>query len=318
VLYVQVRDALGNSTLATLILNVVDMPFDKQVLWVDDSYDNTYPRDSEHDAFWRGLLSGYAGLQTGDVSEFHSFGDNDRATSQPRVLGLAELGRYRLLIWENSGSGFGGDSGLFRVTSRPTLALYLSSGGKLWLDGRMNIGATIPDVSGLRADLNYPKELHRGQFAWDYLKLHTTDVDDDKGTSIKNNLYIARPFPGRPEIYPQLNVDPLKQSAGLRGLGIGHSDAVFDPILIDTEAGFEGTLDSLYAYGATGPELQDLPSRYQGRLVGVRWHDPDPAREQGRIQWFGFALYYFNDAEAQETFNRSMDWFREETPPTVP
>ena len=65
----------------------------------------------------------------------------------------------------------------------------------------------------------------------------------------------------------------------------------------------------------TGPEVQEKPSDYQGLLTGLRWHDPDPAQAQRRIQWFGFPLYYFRDDQAQETFNRSLDWFREsETP----
>jgi hypothetical protein len=42
----------------------------------------------------------------------------------------------------------------------------------------------------------------------------------------------------------------------------------------------------------------------------MRWHDPDPARTQGRVQWFGFPLYYMKKDQAQETFNRSIDWFR--------
>jgi len=318
VLYVEVRDTAGNSTLATLILNAIEFTFDREVLWVDDSFDDTYPRDSEQDAFWRRMFDGYGKLGTGDVSEFHSHLDNDRGAIHPVELKLSDLARYKLLVWDNRGSGFDGDSGLFRVTRNHVLDIYLAAGGKLWLDGRMNLAATVPDASGLRGDLMYPKAFEPGDFAWDYLKLHTTKVDDDKGQYIRNNLYTVRPFPGMPETYPQMNVDPDKQSAGLRGLGITHTDAVFDPMLDESEPGFRGTVDSLYAYGATGNEIQEKASRYQNRLVAVRWHDPDPSREQGRIQWFGFALYYFNDVEAQETVNRSLDWFREETPPSVP
>jgi hypothetical protein len=29
------------------------------------------------------------------------------------------------------------------------------------------------------------------------------------------------------------------------------------------------------------------------------------------VQWFGFPLYHMKQAQAQETFNRSIDWFRE-------
>ena len=41
-------------------------------------------------------------------------------------------------------------------------------------------------------------------------------------------------------------------------------------------------------------------------------HDPDPDREQGRVMWFGSPLYFFRNAQAQETFNRAIDWFRDE------
>ena len=33
-----------------------------------------------------------------------------------------------------------------------------------------------------------------------------------------------------------------------------------------------------------------------------------------RTMWFGFPMYYFFDEQAQETFNRAIDWFREEEP----
>jgi hypothetical protein len=55
-------------------------------------------------------------------------------------------------------------------------------------------------------------------------------------------------------------------------------------------------------------------SAFHNRLNALRWHDPDPEALHGRVQWFGFDLYYMKDAEAQETFNRSLNWFREEAP----
>jgi len=313
VLYVRVRDLSGAVTLSTLILNVIEFPFDKEVLWVDDYSDDTYPRDAQHDAFWRSMFAGYGKFGTGDVSEFHSHLADDRGSIHPRELKLSDLGRYKLLVWDNWGVGFDGDSGLFRVTVKPTLASYLGAGGKFWLSGRMTIGATTPDVTGLRGDLNYPKELEPGDFAWDYLKLHTTKLDNDKGKVIpRNDLLFAHPFPGRAPIYNDMKVDSLKQSPGLSGKGITHTDAVFDPIFTQSEPDFKGTLDSLYVYGATGNEVLNKPSPYHNRLIAVRWHDPDAKREHGRIQWFGFELYYFLDSQAQDTFNRSIDWLREE------
>jgi len=315
VLYVEARDSLGHITLATLILDSVEFTFDREALWVDDSNDDLYPRDSEHDAFWQARFDAYPGFASGDVFEYQVFGDNDRASIHPQVPGLNEFGRYKMLIWDTRGTGFDGETGLVKSIIRNTLQQYLAAGGKLWLLGRLNLGATVPDAAMLRGDLVYPKELAPGDFAWDFLKLHTTKVNDDKGTDTRNNLYKVRPFPGRPAVYDSMAVDPVKQNEGLSGLGIPFADAVFDPILDHQEPGFAGVLDSLYVYAATGNEIQGKNSAYHNRLVAVRWHDPDPARAQGRIQWFGFPMYYFNDAEAQETLNRSLDWFREETPP---
>lgn len=312
VLYIRVRDTSGAITLATLILDVIEFPFDKEVLMVDDSFDDTYPRDSEHDAFWDAMFAGYGKFQTGDVGQFSSHLANDRGAIHPLELHLSDLGRYKLVVWNNRGSGFDGDSGLLRVVAKPTLASYLGAGGKVWISGRMTIGATVPEVTGLRGDLNYPKELEPGDFAWDYLKLHTTKLDNDKGSVTRNNLFIAHPFPGKPEIYPEMNVDESKQSAGLRGLGITHTDAVFDPIFDHSEPNFKGTLDSLYVYGATGDEILSKPSPYNNRLMAIRWHDPSANREHGRLQWFGFEPYYFLNSEMQVTFNRSIDWLREE------
>lgn len=315
VLYAQVRDTLGHITQGSVVLTAVEFTRDREALWVDDSFDDLYPRDADHDAFWQARFDAYPGFVAGDVTDYSVFGDNDRATFYPQALTLSDLSRYKLVVWENRGSGFDANTGLVQSIIHRSLQLYLAAGGELWLDGRMNIGATVPDVTGLRGDLNYPKELAPGDFAWDFLKLHTTKINNDKGAVQRNNLLVVHPFPGNAEIYPEMTVDSAKQSPALAGLGIPFVDAVFDPILVDSEPGFAGTLDSLYAYGATGNEIQGNSSVYQNRLVAVRWHDQDPGRKQGRIQWFGFPLYYFNDAEAQETLNRSLDWFREETPP---
>jgi len=47
----------------------------------------------------------------------------------------------------------------------------------------------------------------------------------------------------------------------------------------------------------------------------VRWHDPDPDISQGRVQWFGFPMYFMKGDKPQEVFNKAIDWFREEEAP---
>jgi len=307
--YLRVRDTLGATTVADVLIRVTRFVGDLDLLHTDDSFDDTYPRDSEHDDFWRARIEAYGRLAPDRVGEFHFHLDNDRGSIHPRPIGLADLVRYKIVLWVNRGSGFDGDSGLLHAVQGRLLSEYLGAGGKLWLGGRMTIAATIPDATGLRGDFIYPKSLHPGQFAWDVLKIRSDRILNDRGQSSKNNLIAVLPFPGQdPPIYSRMDVDPAKQSIGLRGLGVPQADAVLDPLL----AVSPGVLEPLYAYVATGPEVQDRTSDYQGLLAALRWHDPDPAREQGRIQWFGFPLYFFRDDQAQETFNRSLDWFREE------
>ena len=187
---------MGHITLATLILDSVEFTFDREALWVDDSNDDLYPRRRRTRRLLAGAFDAYPGFASGDVFEYQVFGDNDRAhPSAGSGGGLA--GRYKMLIWDTRGTGFDGETGLVKSIIRNTLQQYLAAGGKLWLLGRLNLGATIPDVAILRGDLNYPKELEPGDFAWDFLKLHTTKVNNDKGIDTRNNLYGA-PFPGRP------------------------------------------------------------------------------------------------------------------------
>jgi hypothetical protein len=323
VLYVRVRDIAGTITLGTLVLNVIEFTFDKELLFVDDSFDDLYPRDHEQDGFWREMIDGYGAFSPEQIGELHAHLDNDRGALSPIPPLLEDLGRYKMVLWDCRGSGYNGTSAFLKVTGiAPTLSGYLGAGGKLWVSGRLTVAATDPDPTGLRANLVYPKEeLGPGNFAWDFLKLHSTRINNDKGLGQvgKNNLYNVKPYPNRPTTYERMDVDLTKLNPAAVLRGVSHADAIFDPLFAHSEPNFRGTIDSLYIYGATGPDLLDPPrsSSYQNRLTALRWHDPDPDRRRhGRVQWFGFPMYFFFNNQAQDTFNRSMDWFREETIPT--
>ena len=313
VLNVRARDAAGIITLGSVIIEVVGFPFDRNVLLVDDSFDDTYPRDNQNDVFWQDRFDAYGET----VLSFDPYGALDREFLTPRTPPLSEMSRYRLLVWDLRGTGYNGVTSLSTLLPAGALQAYLRAGGQLWLSGRTTLAAVTGGSQDPthRGDFVYPKlGLGPGDFAWDFLKLRSTRIDNDRGAGLRNNLLEAKPFPGRPELYPHLEVDPDKQNLIQRGLGIGQGDAVFDPLLVDQEPGFRGVLDSLYVYGATGDLVQDNPSPFHQKLTGLRWHDPDPDRAHGRIQWFGFPMYYMVDSQAQEVFNRSLDWFREESP----
>jgi hypothetical protein len=306
-LYVRALDGGGGMTLGTIRIQVGGFRPEHDVLYVDDSYDNQFPTDTQHDAFWRARLQNY-GTEFG---EFSAHGDLDRSSLSPKVPSLDELLQYRTVVWENFGSGYNGESALVHAAVlMPTLRSYLLSGGQLWLDGRMNVPPCVDSPNGIRSDLTYPigeARLVPGTFAWDFLKLRTTRIDNPKATvDAKDLLWGVDPCPGSPSVYPAMTIDPQLLRYPYQ-LAVPYCDAIFEPV----DPVSRGELECVYVYRAYGDAVQDRESRYQGRVVALRWHDPDPNPVHGRVQWFGFPLYYFGE-QSQETFNRSLDWFREE------
>src|SRR5262245_36586735 len=122
-------------------------------------------------------------LSAEQVNTFSVHKNSDRSNLQPNVPLLSDLAKYKILVWENLGSGYNSDSALIRSTAlSPRLSAYLRARGKLWLDKRMNVAATTPNPNLAEADLTYPKtELGPGDWAWDFLKLHSSKINNDKG-----------------------------------------------------------------------------------------------------------------------------------------
>ncbi len=315
VFYVRARDLNGTITLATIILEVIDFPLDKDLLLIDDYFDDTIPRDSEHDAFWAGIIRDSGRFEPTTTAVYATHGADDHYSINPSSPPLSTLGSYRTLIWNTRGGGTGGTA-LTQAAARDLhLGSYLSAGGTAWITGTMTVGAMLIDAAGT-ADLNYPKAIDPATFPAQFLKLYTSKINNDKGTDPKNNLLGVKPFPGKAVVYPAMEADSTKINP-FKG-GISHCDAIFDPMFVAGVAGFRGVLDSLYVSDTYANVVLKRGTVYQARLDAVRYHDPDPARTQGRTQWFGFPMYYFKQAGAQEVFNRSIDWFREEPLPQPP
>ncbi len=310
-LYIEARDAVGGVTLATLILNVIEATMDRPVLWVDDARDTTFPIDAQQDAFWLSLFqdSGRFNMET-EFFKFEVYGAGDVFSPTPMPPTLEQLGRYKTIVWECTGGGYDSQSGLLYVsTLNRQLGVYLLAGGQLWVDGTLTVPAMLPSQVSIHSDFNYPKNVaaEPSSFAYHFMKLASSRIMNAKGAVPNDNMIGVKPFPGSTAIYPQMDQDsnkinPFKAS-------ISHCDAIYDPIYLQ-DSGLAGVLDSLYVYQA-----KSAISSYQNKLNAVRWHDPDPAREHGRTQWFGFPLYYMKKDQAQETFNRAIDWFREEMRP---
>jgi hypothetical protein len=192
------------------------------------------------------------------------------------------------------------------------LGAYVATGGRLWISGEATAAAMLPTSTGI-SNFEYPLEVLPGDFPWSWLKMYTAQIANDKGADIRTNgLIEVDPFPGKTEIWPGLVRDDLKVRSSLRGSGTRQCDAIFDPIFTASEPNFppNGVLDSLYVYGANGPRRVGRNSAYEGKLNGIRFHDPDPDPIHGPTIWFGFPMYYWFDDQAQVVFNGIIDWFR--------
>jgi hypothetical protein len=134
-LSVRVRDTAGGITIGTVFFNVLELPFDREVLYVDDYLDKTYPRADQHEAFWQALFldyESYAGWGATAFDEAHVWGTDDAKTFDPPALTLSQLGHYKLVIWNSLGTGVNGVTSLLKTASlHPTLGFYLLAGGKL-------------------------------------------------------------------------------------------------------------------------------------------------------------------------------------------
>jgi hypothetical protein len=230
---------------------------------------------------------------------------------------LQDLGRYKMIFYHTDGTGYNGRCGLTLAGPiRRHLGAFLNAGGKLWVSGVYTAAAMVPNGAG-GSNIVYPLEIPTTSFAYDFMKIYAGQVENDKNLDNKvHGMVSVRPFPGRDEVLPMMTIDVLKQAPLLRNeYGVGQSDLILDPLFENANPNFRGRIDSLYVFGAIGPtKAQPRSSKYDGKLCGIRWHDKDAARRQGRTMWFGFPMYYFKNDEAQQTFDRVVDWFQEETP----
>jgi hypothetical protein len=313
VFYIRVRDINGTITLGTIIMNVIEFSFDKDVLFVDDSFDRQFPTDAQQDAFWVQRFQNYAAANPRFTYSVPSEQPDPLVPIPPP---LSVMGQYRLIIWDNLGSGYSGEPALFKAaTQKPLLRSYLGAGGQLWLDGKMTVPPCL-ESAGQTVSIQYPitdEALYPGTFAWDMLKLQTTNIINPMGSGINDLMWGVAPYPGRPAVYDSMTLDINKVRWPFQK-GVTHCDAIRDPIFAESDPTFRGDIDSLYVYRAYGTEIEGRGSTYHKRLNALRWHDPDPNPVQGNIQWFGFPLYFMKNSEAQETFNRSLDWFLDEEP----
>ena len=344
VFYVRARDSAGTIQIASLALKAFEIPLDREVLFLDDYRDQLLPLDGQHDAWWDERFRNSGRFTDADLAEgiwrYDTGGPNDRFYLTNHPPKLSELGRYRLAIWNVNGDGWCGNSGFFQgaVTSS-LLRSYLASGGKLWIVGSLSLAATLRGVdcnspdrpfydprqpTYPAADTEYPLAMEPGDFAFDVLRIASLRIENDRGEHWENTMVAAEAYDPEHPILNDLWVDAAKfNPTAWENRALPFVDAVFDPILLEGLHDNPGSLEPIYKYVAANEVRPvgrgEIPvSPFRDKICATRWHDPDPARTEGRVAWFGFPLYFMLDDQAQDAFNRMVDWFREESPPAAP
>lgn len=277
--------------------------FQHDVLIIDDYKDWLEPSDGQHDEFWQDLAENSGKFASTDaIAFFNTFGPGDRGSELPQVALPQVLGNYKLLIISARGLGRDGQSGLSEMVVSGLLSRYVEAGGKVWIVGEATSVAMDPLVSGV-GSFSYPKTFTQGSFPFDHLKLSSRVENGQEIDLAVNGLVSAIPT-ANVSLWPQLDLDAGKRSLSTRNQGLSWYDA-----LVEDPTGTSGTgfLEALYRAQVSEPGASD----FQDRIIATRWHDTSAEPSQGRVAWFGFPLYYMEDASAQDVFNQMIDWFNE-------
>lgn len=340
VLYVRARDTNGAITLGTVVIRAFPVPLNRGLLVVDDYLNERYPSDGQHDAWWRDRLVETGRFTAEEVSNpdmwFETGGAGDRRYLKNEPPPLSRLVLHESVLWIVQGTGWCGMTGLLRSgVLTEDLRTWLGFGGKLWVVGTRTLTAMTRaefdcndprsmfyranDPTTPAGEHTMPLRFEAGHLAQDIFKLATDQAENAGTDNGKDTLVGVRPHdPANPEFGP-MNVDSTRftrvywESQALAGC-----DAIFDPVFTSRIEGYRGVVDSLYRYvdAASVRPINGVVSgsRFRDRLCATRWHDPDPAREHGRVMWFGFPLYYMHDAEAVPVIRKALEWLDDEIP----
>lgn len=344
-LHIRARDASGSpdrEIMATIILDVITFSFDRAVAWVDDFHASGI-NDCVHDGRLRPWLEAATAPYRNGEPLYTIDGRNVVGCTETTVREqtLAELGRYRLLLW-NVAPATGG-SGLEQVTHEDAdtgsyLRLLNRGGQSLILWGRQ-VAATLANAY-YGGPLIPDDTFHPGCFLYDVLRFRTR-IDRVRGDQPNllhrcSGIVGLEPSPEAIELGLPLGVvdptgyDPARQAIWRDGWsGLQNPQGGLAEAFLSLPALQVSGMDTLYTMipnawahervpdPETG-ELVDLTrevcgSRYgsplDGGAVVVRYAPQDIP--SGRMTWIGTPLHQFGDAhggDVTELLRRLVAW----------
>jgi hypothetical protein len=312
------RDTGGGVTIGTLRLRIVSFPMDRDVLYVDDYRQNRsgLVTDAIMDARARAMLMD-AGFE--NVFQIDTFDVGDIG-SEPLLIKLSELGRYRMIVWSNIGSGYAGHSALVRMNACARdrlIQAYVGAGGALAIYGSQIFATMRPFSSdNCIASLFYSRseglDFEERNFPCEYMGICASSI-----RSVRENTKVDGMVRGYPtaraarEFFPVVETDSTVFNHAALG-GIPFVDAMFTPTTLA-----RGGLDTLYTMGAARDGVGGGGvSAFNGKPIAFRYADPDPIPAQGPVAILGFPLHFLKPGSAAARTGthglmRSLaDWFR--------
>ncbi len=322
-------------------IHVAVFTFDQFALLVDDARFGRTPSDQETDSYLRGSLLAHAS-ELGTVEDYSLFGTegNEDRAPMPNDLSIETLSRYQHLFWsENLGQNTQrtGLHGVERLGG--ALSQYVLAGGRLFIFGGSVAGTLTGAQTGSFVYPKLPPDNPQGEpaipgfetssFLWRYLHVRSTivGVPSTATSEIRaaSGLVAARSLD---VAYPDLVLDPTKWS----------KDDLIDCQEDSTECHYRGGLtswegilgengttqvdfglDSLYTaetydhfYSVVDHGPDTLSSPVAGAIIGQRYHstraDTTNGTAQGRVVWFGFHPWYFDQATVTQAGRAATDW----------
>ncbi len=312
----RIGDTLGQTLVVDAILRVGPPDFDREILYIDDWGGDAAgtPPDADHDRFIREVLLAEADRRGFRVDEVEF--TNPNGTPVSGTPDLALLRRYRLLVWNVSGSNVGLMRAVDPESGLP-LHEYLTLGGNLWLMGqevftRSVAWAPVPEFFGFNS----------GDLAYEFLHIRTrrlgSQIEAGGFLRPRGNLADQRidgmdganpTAEAAAEGWPPLLVtkepytSPLRGIPRIEGMTIGYVQ----------EPDQGGDLDTLYTYVTNGSRIEPIPvaSRLDDAPCAFRFGG---LASHGRVLVFTFPVYWWSDGAADSLGQRAIEWFWAEEP----
>jgi len=298
--YVKVRDYADEETIGIVELDIIQFLFDRSLLLVDDYFD-LVPTDLVHDTYVQNVFARYRAY-TDTMYIFNYYhsgpGGNPReysgAVEEPA---LAELTRYKVILWDCYGPQSGFDVALNRVCNKGTMDVYVKGGGRVCLYGTELLRAT-----DLR--LNYPSDMsdpnnlwRRDTFVYKFIKITGSfDRTFYRTTNKSDGFRGATPNRKISNAIPILDVDTTK--AGVSAQGLWLIESCTSPM--QTLGQRPDTLFFFRSNYTTSP--------FSKTACGLRFFDPF---SDSKVMWLGFPLQYFYAQQAESLGTFVLDWMFE-------